>query len=574
MPVKEWKIAEAAPPEQLAAFEGMPPAVAQVLINRGHVDPAAAMRWLAADDWRTGGFGAYAQKASIDAAVERLRGAVSGGELIIVYGDFDADGVSSTALLVQALRALGGKVKAYIPSRVDEGYGVNPDSLHMLKEHGAKVIVTVDCGIRSVEEAALAASLGMTMIVTDHHTVGETLPQAEALINPKLADASYTEPMLAGVAVAFRLAEMLLDGADTSLAPEDLLDLVAIGTIADLAPLSSYENRALVTQGLKVLREARRPGVRALLREAGIEPAAVNAGSIGFGLGPRINAAGRLAHAKQAYQLLITEDAEEAAQLAAGLQLLNIERQRLTKEAQDLVRARIEADGQQDAALIFAGHPEFREGIVGLVAGRLTEEFYRPSAVLHEGETESRASCRSIPGFHITEALDQCADLLVRHGGHAQAAGFTVLNERVPELRERLLSIASAQLEGQDLRPTLQIDRWLEPRDLTLRLAEDLSLLEPTGQDNVQPLFASAGLQVSDVQAVGKDGQHLRISLRDGATGLTFGAIGFRMGGNGGYQPERGAKVDVAYRLELNTWRDETRLQLRLEDLRPAQAEG
>lgn len=574
MPAKEWKIAAAAPPELLTAFEGVPPAVAQVLINRGHADPAVALRWLAADDWRAGGFARYAQKSPIEAAAERLRRAIRERELIIVYGDFDADGVSSTALLVQALRALGGEVKAYIPSRVDEGYGVNPDSLHMLKKHGAKVIVTVDCGIRSVEEAALASSLGLTMIVTDHHTVGEVLPRAEALINPKLTDASYTEPMLAGVAVAFRLAELLLDGANAPLAPEDLLDLVAIGTVADLAPLSSYENRALVKAGLNVLREAKRPGVRALLRESGIEPAAVNAGSIGFGLGPRINAAGRLAHAKQAYQLLITEDPGEAAWLAAELQSLNVERQRLTKEAQDLVRASMEADGQQDAPLIFAGHPEFREGIVGLVAGRLTEEFYRPSAVLHEGETESRASCRSIPGFHITDALDQCADLLVRHGGHAQAAGFTVLNERVPALRERLLSIASAQLEGQDLRPMLHIDRWLEPHELTRHLAEDLSLLEPAGQDNAQPLFASAGLRVTDVQPVGKDGQHLRVGLRDDATGLTFGAIGFRMGGNGGYQPERGAKVDVAYRLELNIWRDETRLQLRLEDLRPAQAEG
>ncbi len=571
MPAKEWKIADAAPPELLAAYEGVPTAVAQVLVNRGHTDPEAALRWLKADDWRAGGFSAYESKAPIEAAVERLRRAISDKELIIVYGDFDADGVSSTALLVQALRALGGEVKAYIPSRVDEGYGVNPESLHMLKDYGTKVIVTVDCGIRSVDEAALGASLGLTMIVTDHHSVGERLPQAAALINPKLTDASYTEPMLAGVGVAFRLAEMLLDGANAPLAPEDLLDLVAIGTVADLAPLSSYENRALVRRGLQVLGEAKRPGVRALLRVAGIERGSVNAGSIGFGLGPRINAAGRLAHAKQAYELLITEDDARAAELAHDLQQLNVERQKLTKDAQDLIHAQMQENGQQNAPLIFAGSPDFREGIVGLVAGRLTEEFYRPSAVLHEGEDESRASCRSIPGFHITEALDQCADLLVRHGGHAQAAGFTVQNEHIPELRERLWAIAGAQLAGQDLRPTLQIDRVLQAHELTLSLADELCLLEPTGQDNAQPLFASTGLRVNDIQAVGKDGQHLRIVLRDDGTGLTFGAIGFRMGGNSSYQPDRGDEVDVAYRLELNTWRDETRLQLRLEDLRPAQ---
>jgi single-stranded-DNA-specific exonuclease len=573
MPAKEWKSAAAAPPEQLAAFEGVPTAVAQVLINRGHTHPATALRWLRADDWREGGFATYAQKAPIEAAVERLRRAIREREYIIVYGDFDADGVSSTALLVQTLRALGAHVKAYIPSRVDEGYGVNPESLHTLKKHGVSVVVTVDCGIRSVEEAALGAALGMTMIVTDHHSVGEVLPQAHTLINPKLTDASYSEPMLAGVGVAFRLAELLLEGSNAPLAPEDLLDLVAIGTVADLAPLISYENRALVMRGLRVIREARRPGVRALLRVAGIEQNAVNAGSIGFGLGPRINAAGRLAHARQAYQLLITDDDAEASKLAAELQALNTERQRLTREAQELVRARMEADGQQDAPLIFAGHPDFREGIVGLVAGRLTEEYYRPSVVLHQGEDESRASCRSIPGFHITDALDQCADLLVRHGGHAQAAGFTVRNEHLPLLRERLWAIAREQLDGQDLRPALQIDRWLEPHEMTLTLAEELCLLEPTGQENAQPLFASANLRVSDVQTVGKDGQHLRFTLRDDTTGLLFGAIGFRMGGNGAYRPAPGAKIDAAYRLELNTWRDETRLQLRLEDVRPAQAE-
>jgi single-stranded-DNA-specific exonuclease len=424
-----------------------------------------------------------------------------------------------------------------------------------------------------VEEAALSAALGMTLIVTDHHSVGEVLPQAHTLINPKLTDCDYSEPMLAGVGVAFRLAELLLEGSKAPLAPEDLLDLVAIGTVADLAPLVSYENRALVMRGLRVIREARRPGVRALLRVAGIEQNAVNAGSIGFGLGPRINAAGRLAHARQAYQLLITDDDAEAAKLAAELQALNIERQRLTREAQDLVRTRMETDGQQDAPLIFAGHPDFREGIVGLVAGRLTEEFYRPSVVLHQGEQESRASCRSIPGFHITDALDQCADLLVRHGGHAQAAGFTVRNEHLGVLRERLWAIAREQLDGQELRPMLQIDRWLEPHEMTLTLAEELNLLEPTGQENAQPLFASANLRVCDVQTVGKDGQHLRVTLRDEATGLIFGAIGFRMGGNGAFRPAPGAKIDAAYRLEVNTWRDETRLQLRLEDVRPAQAE-
>ncbi|MBL8145117.1 MAG: single-stranded-DNA-specific exonuclease RecJ, partial [Anaerolineae bacterium] len=398
-------------------------------------------------------------------------------------------------------------------------------------------------------------------------------PAAHALINPKLDDCDYSEPMLAGVGVAFRLAELLLDEENAPLAPEDLLDLVAIGTVADLAPLSSTENRALVRAGLKVLQSAQRPGVRALLQVSGISPEDMNASGIGFGLGPRINAAGRLAHARQAYQLLITDDDGEAAKLAAELQTLNVERQRLTREAQDLIRAQLAGDGLLDAPLIFAGHPGFREGIVGLVAGRLTEEFYRPSAVLHEGETESRASCRSIPGFHITHALDQCSDLLVRHGGHAQAAGFTVRNELVPELRARLTAIAAEELAGRDLRPSLRIDKVLEPHEMTLTLADELKLLEPTGQDNPTPQFAALNLRVVDAQTVGKDGQHLRFMLRDDGSGQVFNAIGFRMGGNGAFRPSLGERVDAAFQLDANTWRGETRLQLRLEDLRPASSE-
>lgn len=572
MPPKIWNFAPEASPEQLAAFDGLPPAVAQVLINRGHADPATALSWLRAADWHSGGFASYPRRAPIEAAAERLRRAIADHELIIVYGDFDADGVSSTALMVQTLRALGADVDYYIPDRIDEGYGVNPESLRNLAEDDrAKVIVTVDCGIRSVDEVALGESLGLSMIVTDHHSVGELHPAAYALINPKLDDADYSEPMLAGVGVAFRLAEVLLDGAMTELQAEDLLDLVAIGTVADLAPLSSAENRALVSAGLKVLQSARRPGVRALLQVSGIAPNEVNAGSIAFGLGPRINAAGRLAHARQAYQLLITGDDAEAARLAADLQSLNVERQRLTREAQDLVHAKLAADGLLEAPFIFAGDPGFGEGIVGLVAGRLTEEFYRPSAVLHEGETESRASCRSIPGFHITDALDQCRDLLVRHGGHAQAAGFTVRNEHVPELRARLTAIAAEQLAGIDLRPALKIDRVLEPHEITLRLADELTLLEPAGQDNSSPLFAALNLRVADVQTVGKDGQHLRFLLKADWTEQPFNAIGFRMGGNGAYRPKSGERVDAAFQMEANTWRGETRLQMRLEDLRPAQ---
>ena len=573
---QRWTVLPRIPADALARLQTFHPVMAQVLYNRGQDTPEKARMFLEGGDealhnpFRMHG---------MHTAVARIRRALKAGELIAVYGDFDADGVTSTALLTQALAALGGRVIPYIPNRVDEGYGLNEEALFSLQRRGVQLVITVDCGIRSLQEVAYGKTIGLDIIVTDHHSVGDQLPDALAVIDPKIdareqvengATNGYPEDMLAGVGVAYKLAEALYRVAESqdrqrpTLNLEELLDLVALGTVADLAPLDRLENRELVRRGLEVLNGARRAGIYELAQVARVEPGKISTISIGYMLAPRINAAGRLADAMIAYHLL-TEDMPHAGELAQELQELNVKRQVLTQEAVEIARERALALAD-DVPLIFDAGPEFLPGIVGLVAGRLCEEFYRPAVVIEQGETESRGSCRSIPEFDITHALDQCADLLVRHGGHAQAAGFTVRNENIPLLRARLQSLADEALRGQDLRPALDIDAEVPFSDLTMALAEELRRLEPTGAHNHLPVFLTRGLRVLDCRRVGREEKHLRLRLGNGSGSID--AIGFRLGERAAELP---SVVDVAYHLEINEWNNAVKLQLNVQDLRPAE---
>lgn len=577
---KAWRVAPAAPSGFVRSAASLSPILAQVLYNRGVSDPAQIDAYLSGGHLDAGSFLTLKRtsNSSIDRALARIKQAIKDGELIVVYGDFDADGVTSTALMMQVLRSLGANVMPYIPHRVDEGYGVNSEALLRLAKAGVRLVITVDCGIRSVDEVEDGRRYGLDIIITDHHSLGPELPRAYALINPKLDDLDYSESMLAGVGVAYRLSEALLTIAGRNgsrrnngvqpVSTDDLLDLVAIGTVADLAPLNRSENRALVKRGLMAINEAKRPGIRALMEVAGLKQGQIKSESIGFGLGPRINAAGRLESAMIAYELLATNDALEAARLARQLQELNTLRQELTRAAQESIRGSLDDDITQ-APLIFAsGH--FQPGIVGLVAGRLTEEFYRPAIVMETGDSESRASCRSIPQFDITGALDECADLLVRHGGHAQAAGFTVRNENIPALREQLREIAQRSLDGVELVPTLDIDCELEANDVSMSLAVELQALEPTGHDNPPPIFMTRGLRVMDVRLVGKEEQHLKLKL-ERPHAYALDAIGFHLG-DGGWRV--GDYVDVAYTLDINEWNSTRTLQLKLLDVREHQPQN
>jgi single-stranded-DNA-specific exonuclease len=559
---KRWRISPPVPSDQAARFQNFHPVVAQILFNRGYTDPDAAKAFLLGQTPPGNPFTMLGMKE----AVPRIRWAIRKQELVVVYGDFDADGVTSTALLVTALRALGANVKPYIPHRVDEGYGLNSDALRKIARKGAKLVITVDCGIRSIQEVEDGKQAGLDMIVTDHHSVGTEVPAALAVINPKQENCNYAEKMLAGVGVTFKLAEALLkasaaqDRRDLPLQPEDLLDLVAIGTVADMVPLNHGENRALVMQGLRQLHSAKRLGIQELLKVASLPPEHVDATAIGFVIGPRLNAAGRLGSAMTAYELLATRDPQVAVGHAQQLQKLNEERQRLTRETQELVRSLIRVEA--DMPLIFAADSNFQQGIVGLVAGRLTEEYYRPTIILHRGEQESHGSCRSIAEFNITEALDQCADLLLRHGGHAQAAGFAIHNDNLPTFQERIQAIVTDGLRDKDLRPTLNIDAEVKLTQLDMQLYEALCDLEPCGHDHTAPVLCSKRLCVVDQRAVGKDNAHLKLRLSDGIQELD--AIAFRFGELAGDLPRF---VDVAYQLDLNEWNGTRRLQLKVQDV-------
>ncbi len=567
---KRWRISLPLPPNQAARFQYFHPVVAQILYNRGYTDPERARAFLLGET----PFGDPFKMRGMDRAVGRIRMAIKRNEQIAVYGDFDADGVTSTALLVLALRALGANVEPYIPHRVDEGYGLNADALRKLAHKGFQLIITVDCGIRSLSEVEAGKQCGLDMIITDHHSVGPEVPAAFAVINPKQDGCSYSEKMLAGVGIAYKLADALFKVFEANrrrtdpplpMSADDLLDLVAIGTVADLAPLSHAENRTLVIHGLKRLRENQRPGIRALLEVAGLVPDKIDATSIGFAIGPRLNAAGRLESAMSAYHLLETNDLQAATGYAHQLQKLNEERQQLTREAQDYVKTLIGVNGQADIPLIFAADPNFKQGIVGLVAGRLTEEYYRPAIVMHQGDHESHGSCRSIAEFNITEALDQCADLLLRHGGHAQAAGFAIANDNLPYFQERITGIVAAGLRGQDLRPTLQIDSEVALSQLDMALYDALAHLEPCGHDHAAPVLYTPKLRVVERRGVGKDNAHLKLKLSDG--NQAYDAIAFRLGEFTNDVPN---VVDVAYQLDLNEWNGSRRLQLKVLDLREA----
>ncbi|MGF1504528.1 MAG: single-stranded-DNA-specific exonuclease RecJ [Anaerolineae bacterium] len=565
--MKRWHIYPQAPEDYLnsLANEHIHPVVAQVLYNRGFVDTPAALGFLGhylPDDnpFRLWG---------MDDAIYRIRTAVRNAERIAVYGDFDCDGVTATVLLTEVLQRVGADVQAYIPNRVDEGYGLNTAALRYLAEDGVDLVITVDCGIRSVEEVAEANASGLDMIVTDHHSIGPELPPALAVINPRRAEDNYPEKRLSGVGIAYKMAQALfmeaqrrgIRGID-EWRPEDWLDLVAVGTVSDIVSLRG-ENRDLVQRGLVNLNRPQRPGLQALYSAARVRPGSVDATTIGFVIGPRINAAGRLRSAMLAYDLLTAPDIKRAMPLAEELSALNVERQQKTRDMQKWAEEHI---GGADA-LMFAADERFEQGIVGLVASRLTEQYYRPSVVVQIGEEESHGSCRSIPEFHITRALEMCDDLLERYGGHAAAAGFTVRTENLSALQDRLSEIADDVLAGRDLQATLHIDAQIPLVETGYELVKALQQLEPTGEANRAPLFLTEGVRIHERMRVGREGRHLKMRFTDD-NGAWADAIAFRRGEQADSLPDR---IYVVYHLELNEWNGHRRPQLNVQDIHPSE---
>ena len=556
---KKWKIAGPISPDADKNLGDRPAVLKQLLFNRGIDTSEEADRFLAPSE-----------KDILDpfllmdlnVAVSRILQAVVKGEKIAIYGDYDVDGVTASVLLVQVLRRMRAEVEHYIPNRHTEGYGINSEALDKLKEDGYSLVVSVDCGIRSKEEADHARQIGMDLIITDHHEPGNQIPDAYTVICPKQPGDEYPFKDFSGVGIAYKLAQALLEQNPVEgTRAVEWLDLVAVGTVADVVPLIG-ENRVLVRFGLSMLTRRQRQGLRSLIGAAGIEDGKkINAYHIGYVIGPRLNASGRMETAEASYQILMTNDVQEAGILAQLLDDQNKQRQDVTRDIQKAAEAMVSGED----TLVFAVSSEFQLGVVGLAASRLVETFYRPAVVgINEGET-TRASCRSIPEFHITNALDEVEYLLERHGGHAMAAGFTVRNENLAILEQELKRIATEQLAGMELRPTLRADLELSLSDVKPYILEYQDAIEPTGAGNPGVRFVCRNLRVTQKKKIGKDQSHLRLTMTDGR--VVYDGVAFRQAEWADKMPER---IDILFSFEVNVYNGRTSLQLNVQDIQPS----
>ncbi|MFC2041977.1 single-stranded-DNA-specific exonuclease RecJ [Chloroflexota bacterium] len=551
-----WHLLPPIPDQHLVHESGLPPLIVQLLYNRGITELTQLKSFLASD--RSLSYDPFLLP-DMHQAVTRIYQALLSGENIAIFGDFDADGITATALLVQGLSALGGKISAYIPHRQNEGHGLSINALRNLSQQGISLVITVDCGITNLDEVKRARKLGLDIAITDHHTPPPEIPPALAVVDPKLARSIYPFTGFSGVGVAFKLLQAILQSIGKEEQLNKLTDLVAIGTIADMSPLLA-ENRYLVKEGLKLMNDTPRLGIKELMLQTGINPGSINADKISWTIAPRLNASGRLADALGGYRLMLTESTEEAQELAAWLDKINSERQSLTSTA--FARAREQVLAKGISPLLIVGDEDYHLGVAGLVASRLVEEFCRPSIVIKTGKRVSNGSCRSISAFNIVAALTECRELFTQFGGHSQAAGFTIPTKNLSRLEQQLSEIAATQLDGVDLRPHIDIDALVSLPELggdTFCLTQQLA---PFGQGNPPPTFLSRAVEVLDCRTMGNDGSHLRLKLRQ--NGTVWDGVGFNLGG---YLPEVSSHLDIVYNLEMDSWRGNERLRLNLIDI-------
>jgi single-stranded-DNA-specific exonuclease len=585
---KTWRLLPHDPQavRQLASQLGHPDLVAQLLLNRGVRETGQADRFLNAP---LKGLHAPQLLPGVNAAVATLLDAVRAGKKICVYGDYDVDGVTGTAILVQGLRLLGASVDLYVPHRLEEGYGLNCEALRQIAGGGASVVITVDCGITSHEEAEEAKKLGIELIVTDHHAFKPTLPDASVLVHPRLPGTSYPFGHLSGSAVALKLAWGLAQGhcggerVDARFR-EYLLDavgLAALGIVADVVPLQD-ENRILVRYGLKRLTDTNRPGLRALIAAAGVRPGSdLRAEDIAFKLAPRLNAAGRLGCARLVVDLLLTDREAHAVELARSLEDQNRNRQTLERRIQAEAREQIEQLGLQDAPALVLGSANWHAGIIGIVAGRLVEQYGRPALLIawqrardagpDDPPTHGLGSARSIPGFAVHEGLTGCTDLLLGHGGHPMAAGFRLVPTNMDAFRKRFCEIAAASFPTGIPAPMLTLDAEAPLAALTLGLLKDLDRLEPYGADNRKPCFLAGGLKVEgEPKKVGQGERHLSFRVRQGVTVLK--AIGWGMGDRIDELMSSGGACCLAFTPKRNEWQGRVTIDLEVVDFQAGAA--
>jgi single-stranded-DNA-specific exonuclease len=552
---KKWVLPEKVTAEFEEIFHEYPRPFQQLLYNRGFHDLVDARQFLTPDSILGDPF----QLLNMEKVVERVLHAVHEREPIAIYGDYDVDGVTATALLLQFLQSMGALVTPYIPDRFDEGYGLNTTALDALKAIGIDLVISVDCGIRSVHEAEYAHQIGLDLIISDHHHPKQEVPPALAVVCPKQDDDRYPFKDFAGVGLAFKIAQAINQSEPRNINVEDWLDLVALGTVADMVPLVG-ENRILVRWGLNIAHQEQRLGIVKLAKVSGLNLTKLSSADISFILGPRLNAAGRLESARRALQLLLVDEEEGAIQIAQELDQQNYTRQRMTRDTQ-LHAQSIVKDHEY---ILFAMDKEFNEGIVGLAASKLVEAFYRPAIVgTYREDNTLRASCRSIPEFHITNALDECSELLVHYGGHALAAGFTIQQENIDTFIEKMESIASRELSGRELLPEIHADAMVTMTDLNPTLLDFFDQFEPTGVGNPAPLLVSQNVRVKNARTVGKDSSHLYLTLSDGR--FTTNAIGFGLGHSVDKLP---TQIDILFAFERNYYQGENGSRLRIVDMK------
>jgi single-stranded-DNA-specific exonuclease len=553
---------DAAAVSALASELHLPPVICELLLRRGFDTPEYAKRYLRP---RLDQLHDPALMLGMDVAVDRIVRAIQGGERIVVHGDYDVDGMASTAVLLRTIRKLGGNAIPFIPRRIEDGYDLTMAGVNAAIAAGATVLVTCDCGTNALAPVEAACKAGLDVIITDHHLPSGPLPECLAVLNPKRDGCEYPDKDLAAVGIAFKLALALtraMGGVEDDV--YRLLDLVALATIADVAPLRG-ENRVLARAGLKVMKESPNPGLRALMRSSGLEGKPLNAGRIGFILAPRLNAVGRLGHALRGVELLMSEDEHEANEIARELEELNRTRQDVDRKTLARARELIEALDLDSTHGIVLAEEGWHPGVIGIVASRLLEEHGRPVLLIALDGEEGKGSGRSISAFDLHAALAECRDLLIRFGGHRAAAGVTVSRANVPELARRFNEIALAQLTVDDLTAELRVDLELPISAATFELEALLRHFEPFGPSNPTPVLVSRGVRLAAPARVMGDG-HLKLRLQSGAGEIE--AIGWGMASLAG-ELDVATPFDIAYRLERDDWNGVPRLQAKLAGVRP-----
>jgi len=558
--------------EQLASALRISPVTARMLINRGLTEPIGAQSFLQPSLHRLCD---PCEDPTVNAAAAFLLDAIHAGRHITVFGDYDADGICGAALLVHALRFLDARVDFYIPHRVDEGYGLSRDALRELADGGSEVIVTVDCGVTALEEAAYARKLGMDLIITDHHPPREEHPDATFVIDPKLADASFGYENLAGVGVAFKLVwaigQRISENSRVSQAYRDLLmealALVAIGTIADVVPMVD-ENRVLAHYGLKTLNVSSLPGLRALIASSRPRSKRISARDVAFVLAPRLNAAGRMGHARQAVEMLVTSDERQATELATELERHNRRRIKTQSDALKQAEEELTRSGQldRDGCIVLAS-PEWHLGVVGLVASRLSERHWRPAFIFNIQDGVAKGSARGINGFPVHACVQQCADLLDRYGGHSAAAGMTLPEKNLPAFAERLNQLAEEFLGGKTPVPDLSLDGEVSLEALSTDMLHEINLLAPFGSGNAPPVFAANDLHlVGNPQIVGSGRSHLAMRVRQGRAVLRAICLG-KADWLEDLRARKGQPFSLAFQPGLDHYQGRTSVELRAEDI-------